>query len=1054
MKDNSNNTVNELINIINFDNNDNLKHLDEYLKLNEKNSLKVIKNGLLNKHLLSLISMSKNNCDFNEINFILLINKFLEDKKNKIDNNLIIDYYNLSENINEEYLDAFYIKDENLESVFGYNGIKNNTSIYLILKKNDFFNSKNDKSLINKIIANTYLYGKRTNGVNNEFYLDIIDLLKKDLGNAINKNIIYLFKSNNILNDLNFLRQDLKLPINKILKIILMNFVYIETENNESGYFIEKLNELFEYKDKEFVYDLFDELVNKLDINDFKNELSELFVDNQVYVKTFYINKIKDILSYKLFTVDNENRNVINNLNVFNYIKFYLYTLNSVIKNDKDFYKKINEFHGLIDYFKDEYNFKFFSSLPKSMNLSYQNSDVFDCNKNSFTLFNNAILKPLKTRNNDENNVILHYFLRSNFFEYYNNNFKKEKLNFEKELNLVYALVSNESKTSILKEEFYSLFGKIPLSEKNVNIITNKNENNCLNIFLKHAVRKMINEFSFHNKHELTELFGRLLDVNDDSLLFDYITIVKNKMNVYDIDYYNKRKDIWFKNQEMLSVLKMFGLLKFNDFSTILYKELKDRNLIYKDDIESIVLGGHLNKAEILYLNKNFDINIADIKIKFKNNNLNLENFIFENIAMLSTMYKNKKDNLIEVLDYFINQKEEIDIKTVFNFLNSYTINNINFNFIDLIKSKCNFDLVNSVYENNSTLNILVKNILLNKHNSNDDYQNLLYLFNNFNFEFKNNKNETHLNKILNDTLIDIYIKQYENNSINDKWNELYQNIYEKIIISNINKEKIYFFNESAFDKLNIKNCNNDDNSLLHLFVTNLLKNDNTKKIIIKEIFTNNYSNNSYLNKLSLILLNNNINLNETINLYIKPKISQQITNDEYENIYIEMFENFSSMFKNKNALKPLKSIYIYEHNNGNIYDSIINDKVYLKLSLFDLIVFNFYLDKDFQEYFHNLNNKKLNVNFENILKMLCKFNFDNKENLVDFILANYSTENSNMKKIFSFNNNINDELIECLNHLVINNKSIDKINKIEEIINKVKVVDGFRVKPNKKIKL
>ena len=36
------------------------------------------------------------------------------------------------------------------------------------------------------------------------------------------KNIIYLFKSNNILNDLNFLRQDLKLPINKILKIILI----------------------------------------------------------------------------------------------------------------------------------------------------------------------------------------------------------------------------------------------------------------------------------------------------------------------------------------------------------------------------------------------------------------------------------------------------------------------------------------------------------------------------------------------------------------------------------------------------------------------------------------------------------------------------------------------------------------------------------------------------------------------------------------------------------------------------------------------------------------
>ena len=167
MKDNSNNTVNELINIINFDNNDNLKYLDEYLKLNEKNSLKVIKNGLLNKHLLSLISMSKNNCDFNEIDFILLINKFLEDKKSKIDNNLIIDYYNLSENINEEYLDTFYIKDENLESVFGYNGIKNNTSIYLILKKNDFFNSKNDKSLINKIIANTYLYGKRTNGVEN-----------------------------------------------------------------------------------------------------------------------------------------------------------------------------------------------------------------------------------------------------------------------------------------------------------------------------------------------------------------------------------------------------------------------------------------------------------------------------------------------------------------------------------------------------------------------------------------------------------------------------------------------------------------------------------------------------------------------------------------------------------------------------------------------------------------------------------------------------------------------------------------------------------------------
>ena len=45
MKDNSNNTVNELINIINFDNNDNLKYLNEYFKLNEKDALKIIKNG-------------------------------------------------------------------------------------------------------------------------------------------------------------------------------------------------------------------------------------------------------------------------------------------------------------------------------------------------------------------------------------------------------------------------------------------------------------------------------------------------------------------------------------------------------------------------------------------------------------------------------------------------------------------------------------------------------------------------------------------------------------------------------------------------------------------------------------------------------------------------------------------------------------------------------------------------------------------------------------------------------------------------------------------------
>ena len=41
MKDNSNNTTNELINIINFDNNNNLKYLDEYLKLNEKEAFKL-----------------------------------------------------------------------------------------------------------------------------------------------------------------------------------------------------------------------------------------------------------------------------------------------------------------------------------------------------------------------------------------------------------------------------------------------------------------------------------------------------------------------------------------------------------------------------------------------------------------------------------------------------------------------------------------------------------------------------------------------------------------------------------------------------------------------------------------------------------------------------------------------------------------------------------------------------------------------------------------------------------------------------------------------------
>ena len=61
---------------------------------------------------------------------------------------------------------------------------------------------------------------------------------------------------------------------------------------------------------------------------------------------------------------------------------------------------------------------------------SVQYMSAFNAVANGGTLIQPHVMK--EVTHNDENNVILHYFLRSNFFQYYNSNFKEEKLNLTK----------------------------------------------------------------------------------------------------------------------------------------------------------------------------------------------------------------------------------------------------------------------------------------------------------------------------------------------------------------------------------------------------------------------------------------------------------------------------------------------------------------------------------------------------------------------------------------------------------------------------------------------
>ena len=404
--------------------------------------------------------------------------------------------------------------------------------------------------------------------------------------------------------------------------------------------------------------------------------------------------KLNDIYLYYIFQIKD--------LEISNKLKILIYTElygNCDINNIKNFINKsskeivnketdnnfvLYELHEFQNKY-GEYNFNIFS--VSNENINYFGKDLKKNNDDFFKMFNPNIIGVNTSLIEDKNNTLIEEQITIDDLNYDND---KNKIHlFTPQFLIVNGLKSKfeDSDFQIFNNDNYyvELFGKF--LRKIIEELNNSiNKKNFINDFMKNHLIK------FHQNIN-TYYISAKLDKNDKEELNSNAKENKGvnqfiKLEIYQSKYYKKEKVDYNKNCEIKSD-------KTNSRSDILSKSMRDSisDEVKKmsDDFENL-------------LNEKLQKNIE------KNKLIALPNIIF--LFNLKIPVFNKEKNSIEFKSVYLNY---LDNKN-----NQNNQNNKKYN-------KYGFKEIDSVFQNNSTINI------------DADYENCFYINLNFIKEINNN---------------------------------------------------------------------------------------------------------------------------------------------------------------------------------------------------------------------------------------------------------------------------------------------------------------------------
>lgn len=799
------------------------------------------------KAIIDIFNVNTNISSYNESNLILFYNyinnsNFIDGQKIFITPEYIIDKL-------YKYVFNIIIKFPNLELIH---------IISNLLKQEDT-NSDN----INKLDIKKYIKIK-----------NIINLNYK---HTINTDIFNYYLKNPNIYKLNY-KLNYKLDVdteNKITNssfiidiylyniIVFSNLIFLFDVN----YFYDKINfhVFFEDHNKNKI----DNVLNFINTyNPYISRYIENFMTNN-FLNTQNSYNFNMILNNKKITESQYNIVYVNLINNFTKLKINLHnSFANVIKNNKLFNNAINlnlylnnskdcDLLFLFNYTDyNEYNEIF------KIDLNIENYKGNLCNiyyvYESY-LFHLFILI-IKNMLDDFNDFNFNDFNYSNIYENNSNISEIYKNKFIEKYNII-QFESNENKNNVTqiynifldlhircKKKLDNILNGINLKKSSdynfkyflYNDFTDFNLNDILNIYLteiklicnnliktninieakiKYVFDKLINNVNDYLELNKNNKYFASNDLSPQLSLSNYNTIYNEIENYYDCV---KKLNLEFTNKYLEFIIQSLNYQKQNcsEFLSKLIKNenINDINILFSQDTSQII---SCLKNNMFFTNKT-DFYNRDIKINigvdlYKIDNVYLDKYIAKLLEDDLSIYNNYVDNLNILTDIY-----EFDVEKY----------NKSLNIVEDIVNDYNA-IVNKKYNNEYIIVDCAQlgiglNFTFKKY-----FNNILeYCKNNFNNQMKNNNLEnSKINKIINDSLLEINKNPKNNNCVNN----LFKNIINKVIFKIVDID----FKTLLISNNNFKNNRTEIYDLLEINLQNIIKILTDLNYILETVKTN-----------------------------------------------------------------------------------------------------------------------------------------------------------------------------------------------------------------------
>ena len=715
--------------------------------------------------------------------------------------------------------------------------------------------------------------------------------------------------------------------------------------------------------------------------------------------------------------------------------------------------------------YKPYYNFSNKSSTPKNeymfknMKILYLNHHMFDCNP--ICLIDNYIdfvLNLFEGRLEEIDNIDINTYLKVKELSILNTNNYSEVYDSE-DINIKNINNSNKFNKNIKINNVsnYDLFKSIILNKYNKCYLDSLNNNRTMSLAISNAISSIQKLFLFmkHSQIEYISLKDKVFR-NKINLINNKIKDIDNNIkdnnikdnNIDNSIEYSKSNNIQylikenlkeimqnknnFNNSEINSLLSEINqceedkknyiiseIERVNDFMIINNSYKKDfMNNFY---LKPLSIDNLNNDKELFNVLNYFKTNISiEFMNKFHIKSINIKNIykIYNNVNKI------KFENQLEILEFAINKKEEINSSPINNNNNKLLDNFFNKLFLDFdnklidkthVKDYDNIDIFKNIFQTNCNCNLkllsrsvdFIDNNLYNIYIGKDDEATKDFKYIDFFSKIRYKAVCTYIDhplliskcKNLSMSELHLLFNTIDDNKINFNKNNISTDNLSNEDLDIISKYKVIKFEEKNNEEYYLFNYNKDNLScykLEYLIEYNYCLEDSNWNLK-SENFAFNYFNSD---------VNSIINLIKEFNYCVKYLNSKNHLNINLEFISIDIsflssdtfsfVKKYFLMFINKYF--PYKTVHEFKLNYLEIENNIKHIKSY---SLTNIITSNY---KDIKE----------DLNEENIFSYCNLFNedvkYDNKT-LIDLftfkdnvLINNFLLNNSNFECVLIFN--------------------------------------------------